>query len=177
MKIAFYVVFSRRKEVGKHLIFVGRAQQSSYRQAHLLCVPTCQNIPEVARRHDEINLLAHIRLPARNQVYVRGEVVGNLRRKPPEIDRVRTGNAHPFFLQLGVKILIGKQFLYGALTIVEIAGHRRNEHIVAFLGTHLQALHFRNPFVGIEHRYLRARHVAESFQRRLTRIAAGRGEN
>ena len=63
------------------------------------------------------------------------------------------------------------------MAIVEIALNRSNEHVVSILNTHLQALHFRNAFVGIEHGDFRARNVAEAFQSRFSRIAARRRKN
>ena len=136
-----------------------------------------ENIPKVARRHNEVDCVTHLDLTGRNQIDVRGEIISDLRCKTTEVDGICTGKAYTFFRQLFIKFFGSKQTLYRALTIVKIALHRGHAYVVSVLNAHLQTLHFCNAFVGIEHRYLRTRYVAEALQRRFTSIAAGRRQN
>ena len=79
------VVLAGGDEIGEDVVAVGRAEQATDGQTHLLCVEGGQDVAEVARGDGKVYALAHLYLPAAHQIEVGREIVGYLRRKPAEV--------------------------------------------------------------------------------------------
>ena len=146
-------------------------------QPHPVGVITCENVAEIARRHDEVHLVAALYLSARDEVAVGGDVVGYLRREPAPVDGIGGGHLYAVRFQLFDDFRIGEHLFDRRLRVVEVALNARDVHVLPLLGEHLPLLHDADAVRGIEHDDLRPLHVAEAFQRRLARIAAGCDED
>ena len=177
VKFAALVVHARADEVGQHVVLVRRADELTDGQPHALCIIRRKDVAEVARRHGEVDLRAHIDLPRRNEVEIRRKIVRDLRGEPAKVDGVRRREDHALFEQLLFARVARKDLFDGCLAFVEVAAHGDDAHVIPLLRRHLQLLHFGNAVVGVKHHDLDALGVLEPFQRRLARIAAGSNED
>ena len=154
------IVDAGGKELGEHVVFVGRADQSAHGQTHLLCVPAGENVAEVAGGHAEIRLLPHLERAGTHQLAVGVEVVDDLRHEPAPVDGVGAGKLHAPLGQLLCHVRVAKDPLHAGLGVVKIALYRIDGHILTLLSGHLQALDFAGAVAGIKHSDGDARHVA-----------------
>ena len=74
-------------------------------------------------------------------------------------------------------VAVGKYLLNCGLGIVKVAFYSADPHVAALLGCHLPFLHGAYPSLGIEYQNPGSRHVTESLQGSLARIAGGGNQN
>ena len=82
------VIDAGLEEIIKNLILIGCTNQFAYRDTHLLCIKSSQNISKVAGRYDNVHLLTGLQLTLCQQSSIRIDIVYNLWNKPPDIDRI-----------------------------------------------------------------------------------------
>ena len=177
MELAPPVIAAGADEIGQYVVGVGGADQLADRQAHPPREFAGENIAEVAGRDDEVDLVAERDRSGQHQIGIGLEIVSDLRRKAAEVDGIRARQPDAGLCRPAVRLVVGEDRLDAGLCVVEIAADRADAHVRALLRDHLRALDVADAAVGIEHDDARARHIAEAFQRRLARVAAGGGED
>ena len=88
---AIAVIDPGTDKIGKNIVAVGGTDQFSQGHSHLLGVKCRQNIAEVPRRHGKVRLFARLNLLGSYKVAIGGKVIGDLRKQPSDIDRIRRG--------------------------------------------------------------------------------------
>ena len=169
------VVEARLQKVRQHPVGVGCTDQSAHRQAQLLGVPACQDIAEVARRYDVIDLLPEPDLPLPQQCRIGQEVIDHLRRQPPDVNGVCRRQPD---VRCRFPVREGrKHCLHRALTVVKVPFHRTDRDVLSLLGQHLHLLHLRDTLPGEKDDDPRPRHVVKALQGGLAGVARGRRED
>lgn len=105
--------------------------------------------------------------PARQQLRIGGKVVDDLRYQATDIDGVGARKHRAGGLQTLGKLLIGKDALDGALSVVKVAADAADGDVVALLRGHLQVLDAADLALGIKDGDARARSVGKTGERGL----------
>ena len=175
---AVAVVGAGRQEVEQHVVLVGGHDELAYRQAKHLRVVAGEHIAEIAGRHHEVDLVAHIDHLLFEQLRVRREIVDDLRHQAAHVDRVRRREHHMVVRgEAFGELLVAEDLLDRGLRIVEIAVDGAHMHIGAGLRGHLQLLHAAHPALRVEHGDAGARGVGEPGQCGLARVARSGGHD
>ena len=125
------VVHAGVDEVGQHLVDVGCTNQLLYRQTHLLCIISSQDIAEVAGGHHHVDEIPEVDLPVRCQGCICGNIVYDLRQEPSPVDGVGTGEHQASLIQLLLDLWIRKNRLDPVLAIVKVALDGAYTHVAA----------------------------------------------
>ncbi len=88
---ALRIIIARADKIGQNVVLVGRTQKPSNGKPHFFCVIRRKNITEVPRRHGKVRLFARLNLLGSYKVAIGGKVIGDLRKQPSDIDRIRRG--------------------------------------------------------------------------------------
>ena len=165
------IVFAVREKFRQHVVGVAGDYQLPYRQAHFIRIISGENVSEIAGRHHEIYLVAHIYLFGADKVEVRRNVINDLRSQPSPIYGVRGRQRVAHFRKLGFAFGIGENTFDSRLRVVEVAFYAYDVSIGTRRRLHLQFLQFADALRRIKNDYFGAFDVLETFQSRLAGVA------
>ena len=172
-----FVVHAGAEEIRQHVVFIGRADELPYRQAHALRVIRRQDIPEVAGGDAEVHLVPHVDLPVPEQVAVGGDVVNHLGQDAAPVDGVGGGQEIAPLRQGLPDALVGEYALHPRLGVVEVAHHGADANILPVLGDHLGLLDLGHAVLGVEDHDFRLSDIGKALHGGLAGVAGGGHQN
>ena len=174
---AVSVVFARAKEIGKHVVGIGRTNKLIDGESHAFCDVCGKDIAEVTRGYAEVDLLAHLDGAFVQKVAVCRNVVNDLRCKTAPVDGVCAGEEDTRLVKTVSRIAIGEDRFYAVLRIVEIAADGADVDVVTALGSHLKLLYTADAVYGVEYHDLDAFYVTVSLKSRFSGVTGGCDED
>ena len=171
------VVDAGGQEVGEHVVLVARHDELGDGKAHALGVVAGQDIAKVAGRDAELHGVAGLDGAGAQQLRIGGKVVNDLGHQTADVDGVGTRKHGAGGLKALGKLLIGKDALDGALSVIEVAADAADGDVVTLLRGHLQVLNAADLALGIKDGDARARSVGKTGECGLARVARRGGDD
>ena len=171
------IVFPCGKEIVKHLVLIGGANQLIDGKPHILRIKRRQNIAEITGGNRHVDFLTLCKLAFRQQLHISIYVINNLGNQASYVNGVRGGKLISSRSHLFFQFFIGKELLYTGLGIIKIAVDTHHMGIGPFLGNHLLLLDRADAVLGVKNNNFRSRHIRKARQGRLPGIPGGCRKN
>ena len=159
----------RPHEPRQHVVHVRGDDERADVRAKFLRVVGREHVPEVPRRHDDVDGFAHPRGGEQE--------VGDLRHEATRVDGVRRREEDAALPRVRVEAFVREEPLDGRLRVVEVAVDADRVDVGRAGRRHLQTLDARDARGRVEDEDLRPLHAREALHRRRARVARRRRQH